>query len=139
MRRRRKAHKDFDNQSLLANLRDNASESLNSPPENAEAATNTEDFSHSDAHKWKDIDIKTIMKCEGEFFCQVLRRLLKELHCARDLDDLDDIISLSAKFLQASAAKEQAIANQIAVTKGIRLPEMKKTNCICDLDKLEDK
>ncbi len=80
----------------------------------------------------------TIMKCEGDFFCQVLRRLLKEVHCARDLDDLDDIISLSAKFLQASAAKEQAIACQIAVSKGIRLPEKKKNNCICELDELEE-
>lgn len=132
MRRRRRARKVNESQNIIENLNENE----NSPNESPETDDTPEEFSCLDAGKWKDIDIKTIFKCEADFFCQVLRRLSKELHCARDLDDLDDVISLSAKFLEASAAKEQAIACQMAVSKGIPFPEKKQSNWLCDLESI---
>ncbi|MGI6066152.1 MAG: hypothetical protein ACOYI2_06635 [Bacillota bacterium] len=80
------------------------------------------DFYHScdsGCFPWKDMSLENIMKCEAGFFCQVLSRLSKEIKYAQDLDDLDDIIEMASKFLLASAAKEKAIAWQIAVSNGI--------------------
>lgn len=70
--------------------------------------------------EWKGHDLEDVIKCEADFFCEVLHRLTKELHRAYDMNDLNDIIDLSAKFLLASAAKEKSIACQISATKGDR-------------------
>lgn len=70
---------------------------------------------------WKDMNLEAIKKCEANFFCEVLCRLSKELKCAHDLDDLEDIIEMAARFLHASAAKEKAIACQLAVSNGFSL------------------
>ncbi|HHT62562.1 MAG: hypothetical protein ACOX4H_07225 [Bacillota bacterium] len=139
MRRRRKARRIFGDQSLVENQNEHLNDDSDSPSESPNFNKKPEEFSPEDLNRWKDVDIHTIIKCEADFFCQVLRRLLKEIHCARDLDDLDDIISLSAKFLEASAAKEQAIACQIAVSKGMGCPTTKKSSCICDLGKDPEK
>jgi len=138
MRKRRKARRGFENQNSIEDFKENSNDYLDSPSISPEVKK-AEEFSASDYEKWKDTDIEDILKCEAEFFCQVLRRLSKELNCARNMDDLDDVISLSSKFLEASAAKEQAIACQIAVTKdiGCPCPVKKKSKCVCDEDKKE--
>jgi len=75
-----------------------------------------------DLTQWKESDIKKVINCEAEFFCEVLCRLSKELKCARNLDHLEGIISLASKFLLASAAKEKAIACQISASNGCCCP-----------------
>ncbi|MGI6684183.1 MAG: hypothetical protein ACOX47_01470 [Bacillota bacterium] len=132
MRRRRRSRRDLN---FIENLNENLEDQSDSLSESPKVSMRPEESSPSDSANWKDVDTETILKCEAEFFCQVLRRLLKELNCARNMDDLDDVISLSAKFLEASAAKEQAIAYQIAVSKGIHCPVKKKSNSKCNLVK----
>lgn len=126
MRKRRRAKKNLEN----PNISENINQNLNLPCESPKVELGPKEPSLPDHSKLKDADIDAIIKCEADFFCEVIRRLSKEINCARGLDDLEDIISLAAKFLQASADKEKAMACQIAASKAVH----KNPNCICDLD-----
>lgn len=113
---------------------ENLDKNLNLPALYPERAKKSEDHFHPDPSQWKEVDINTIIECEAGFFCEVLCRLSKEIKCTRNLDDLDDIITLASRFLLASAAKEKAIACQIAASKGLYYPEKHDPDCICNLD-----
>lgn len=114
--------------------KENLEENLNLPALCPERAKKSEEHYHPDPSKWKDIDINTIIECEAGFFCEVLCRLSKEIKCTRNLDDLDDIITLASKFLLASAAKEKAIACKIAASNDLDCPGKHDPDCRCDFD-----
>jgi hypothetical protein len=110
MRRRRKARMNYHNKSIKHNL----DIETNSPclaPE------------HKTRQRKKEINPITVIQCEGIFFCNVIQRLTKEIECAHNLNDLAHIITLAAKFIQASADKEKALALSLATSKNSEDPE----------------
>lgn len=90
----------------------------NLPGNSGSVSQNLEDLKNLAGSQWTGSNLETNLKCESDFFCEVLSRLSKEIKCARDLNDLDNIVSLASKFILASAAKEKATARQIAASNG---------------------
>ncbi|MCR6544008.1 hypothetical protein NVS47_00480 [Dehalobacterium formicoaceticum] len=116
MRRRRKARYYYQDEVQNENLDPGLDEGINIPRKVPQTQVKQEK---------KDVDLRTVIQCEGNFFCEVVRRLSKEIDCARNLDDLTDIVTLAAKFIQASADKEKALANSLAASKKPGCPEKK--------------
>lgn len=129
MRRRRKAKQNQQIENLGENLAEHINHNLDLNFGDSENERPEKKHFFSD-RKQGNIDNKEIIECEANFFCEVIRRLSTEAQTAHNLHDLDKIVHLAAKLLQASAEKENAIACRIAASNGNK---KKISNCICGL------
>jgi len=114
---------------MIKRFQEEQKEKFNLSTVSSESSKKSEERFRPDLLQCKGIDVETIIQAEAGFFCDVLQRLSKEIKCARDLDDLDNIITLASKFLHASAAKEKSIAYQISASKGSCLKEHHISDC----------
>lgn len=58
---------------------------------------------------------KRVAECEARLFCVIADRLGCEIRHARCMRDLDHLLCLTQKFLTASAVKEKAINETVAI------------------------
>lgn len=130
MRRRRRMGRNYE--------KPNWDENLDLPKEDPKDESELDDSFFPELSEFSDSDMKRIIKCESNFFCEVIQRLSAEVNRANNLNDLSYIVSLATKFLEASAAKEKAVSCRMAAAKGICSSDGKGTDCVCDLEENEE-